>query len=317
MPANDPFPGVHVTVADLVALRGQAHGFSFLPRQPMNSLLAGRFASRLRGRGLNFEEIRRYQPGDDVRQIDWKVTARTRKAHSRVYTEERERPILLVVDQRISMFFGSVARMKSVSAAEAAALAAWRALGAKDRVGAVVLDDREARVIRPHRSRATVLRILGLIAQKNQALHAGDDIEPGPAMLNEALRHAVRLLPHDGLVLVITDGVGADDETQRLGTEIDRHNDAVVVFVHDPGEASLPGVNRRLVVTDGRLQLEGDLGDAATRARFAEDFASRLEQAKRFLLGRQVPLLPLRTDESTAHQLARHLGAGGPAREAK
>src|SRR5262245_28432351 len=185
MSASQPSPGVHVTVADLVALRWRARGFSFLPRQPMNSLLSGRFASKLRGRGLNFEEIRRYQPGDDVRQIDWKVTARMRKAHSRVYTEERERPALLVVARRISRFFGSVKRMKSVTAAEAAALAAWRVLEAKDRVGAVVFDDREVRVVRPHRSRANVLRILGMIAEKNQALHAGSDVEPTPAMLND------------------------------------------------------------------------------------------------------------------------------------
>jgi uncharacterized protein (DUF58 family) len=308
MSTAQPFPGVYVTVGDLVGLRGRARGFSFLPRQPMNSLLAGRFASKLRGRGLNFEEIRRYQSGDDVRQIDWKVTARTRKAHSRVYTEERERPLMLVVDQRMPMFFGSVERMKSVTAAEAAALAAWRGLDAKDRVGAVVFDDREARVVRPHRSRTTVQRILGLVVEKNRALHAGSDIEPNPAMLNEALRHAARLLPHDGLIIVITDGVGADDETERLGTEIARHNDAVFFFVHDPKEASVPEMNRRLVVTDGRRQIEADLGDSATRAAFAEDFASRLEQAKRFLLGRQVPLLPLRTDQDTAHQLARHLG---------
>jgi uncharacterized protein (DUF58 family) len=310
MSTSQPSPGVHVTVRDLVALRGRARGFSFLPRQPLKSLLSGRFASKLRGRGLNFEEIRRYQSGDDVRQIDWKVTARTRKAHSRVYTEERERPLLLVVDQRTSMFFGSVARMKSVTAAEAAALAAWRALAAKDRVGAVVFNDREARVVRPHRSRANVLRLLGAIAEKNQALHAGADVEPNPAMLNDALRHAARLLPHDGLVVVISDGVGADDETRRLGTEIARHNDAVFAFVHDPLEAHPIVADRRLVVTDGRRQLEGDLSEAATRSRFEEDFATRYEQTKRFLLGRQVPLLPLRTDEDTARQLVRLLSSG-------
>src|SRR5262245_59209120 len=285
MSASQPSPGVHVTVADLVGLRGRARGFSFLPRQPMNSLLSGRFASKLRGRGLNFEEIRRYQPGDDVRQIDWKVTARTRKAHSRVYTEERERPLLLVVDHRISMFFGSVTRMKSVTAAEVAALAAWRALEAKDRVGAVVFDDADIRVIRPHRSRTNVLRILGSIAQKNQALHAGRDVEPNPGRLNDSLRHAARLLPHDGLVLVITDGVGADDETRHLGTEIARHNDAVLVFVHDPAEARVPAANRRLAVSDGRRQIEGDLADNETREKFEEDFTSRFAEAKRFLLG--------------------------------
>src|SRR5262249_54987614 len=133
--------GVYASVEQLVALKSRARGFSFLPRQPVHSLLAGRHASRLRGRGLNFDEIRRYQPGDDIRQIDWKVTARTRKTHSRVYTEERERTTLLLVDQRLSMFFGSVRSMKSVTAAEAAALAAWRVLSQQDRVGAVVFND--------------------------------------------------------------------------------------------------------------------------------------------------------------------------------
>src|SRR5215471_14338919 len=133
--------GAYVSLDDLVAMQHQAHGFSFLPRQPVQSLLAGRHASRLRGRGLNFEEIRRYQAGDDIRQIDWKVTARTRKTHSRVFTEERERSTILLVDQRVTMFFGSVKNMKSVTAAEMAALGAWRVLSQKDRVGALVFND--------------------------------------------------------------------------------------------------------------------------------------------------------------------------------
>src|SRR5262249_32196007 len=124
--SDDIQTGVYTTLDDLVRLKFSARNFSFLPRQPIHSLLAGRHASRLRGRGLNFEEIRRYQPGDDIRQIDWKVTVRTRKTHSRVFTEERERTVLLLVDQRRTMFFGSVKNMKSVTAAEAAALAAWR-----------------------------------------------------------------------------------------------------------------------------------------------------------------------------------------------
>src|SRR5262245_4973763 len=91
------FPGVYADLDDLVKLKFSARKFSFLPRQPIHSLLAGRHASRLRGRGLNFEEIRRYQAGDDIRQIDWKVTARTRKTHTRVFTEERERSVQILV----------------------------------------------------------------------------------------------------------------------------------------------------------------------------------------------------------------------------
>jgi len=118
-------------------------GVSFLPRQPVHPIIAGRHASRLRGRRMNFEEIRLYLPGDDIRNMDWHVTARTRKPHVRVYTEQRNRPVLLVVDQRQSVFFGSRRAMKSVVPAEAAALAAWRVLQAGDRVGACVFDDQD------------------------------------------------------------------------------------------------------------------------------------------------------------------------------
>ena len=98
---------IYASLKALVALQHQASGFSFLPKQPVHSILSGRHTSRLRGRGLNFEELRHYRSGDDIRTMDWKVTNRTGKPHVRVYTEEKERPVLLVVDQRISMFFGS------------------------------------------------------------------------------------------------------------------------------------------------------------------------------------------------------------------
>ena len=155
-------------------LKFRTRGFSFLPHQPVHSLLAGRHASRLRGRGLNFEEIRRYLPGDDIRNMDWHVTARTRQPHVRVYTEERDRPVLLVVDQRHSMFFGSRRAMKSVVAAEATALAAWRVLQAGDRVGALVFDDQDVVEIPPQRSEQQVLRILDTVVKKNQGFTRRD-----------------------------------------------------------------------------------------------------------------------------------------------
>ena len=138
-------PRIHVSLAHLRSLEGAAKGLSFLPRQPSASSLNGRHASRLRGRGLNFEELRDYLPGDDIRSIDWKASARTGVPHVRVFTEERDRPALLVVDQRMSMYFGSVLNLKSVTAAEAAAIATFRILAAGDRVGGIVFDDERQR----------------------------------------------------------------------------------------------------------------------------------------------------------------------------
>ena len=117
-------------------MESMAWGFSFQARkQKVKSILGGKHSSKLRGRGLDFEEVRTYVPGDDIRNIDWKVTARTQKTHSKGFSEEKEKPALIVVDQSKSMFFGSVKRTKSVVAAELAALAAFRILKEGDRVG--------------------------------------------------------------------------------------------------------------------------------------------------------------------------------------
>ncbi len=300
--------GVYASLPDLVALQHRTRGFSLLPRQPIHSLLAGRHASRLRGRGLNFEEIRRYQPGDDIRQIDWKVTARTRKTHSRVFTEERERTVLLVVDQRLSMFFGSVRNMKSVTAAEAAALLAWRVLAQQDRVGALVFNDERIAEIRPQRSQAAVMRILHAIVEQNRGLAVGPDRAPKPGMFNEALRHCARLAAHDCLVCIVSDGAGHDEETRRVLTRIAQHNDVLFAFVHDPLETDLPDAGP-LVFGDGVEQLEVNTGDRGLRARFRDTFAEARAAGRKFLLQRETPVLPLNTSEPVADQLRRHLGS--------
>ncbi|MBO6896070.1 MAG: DUF58 domain-containing protein, partial [Shimia sp.] len=117
-------PRIHVSLRGLRSLEAAARAISFLPKQPARSALQGRHRSRIRGRGLDFEELRDYLPGDDVRAIDWKVTARAGSPYVRVYTEERDRPTLIVVDQRMSMFYGTVHNTKAVTAAECAAIVA-------------------------------------------------------------------------------------------------------------------------------------------------------------------------------------------------
>ncbi|MHC4943887.1 MAG: DUF58 domain-containing protein [Planctomycetota bacterium] len=310
---DKPDARVYADLDELIRLQYKATGFSFLPRQPVHSILAGRHASRLRGRGLNFEEIRRYRPGDDIRNMDWKVTARMRKPHVRVYTEERDRPVLLVVDQRITMFFGSRQTMKSVTAAEAAALSAWRVLDKGDRVGAIVFDDKDMEVIPPLRSREQVMRILKAIVKKNIALGVGRSIQSNPAMLNEALERAARLARHDYLVCSISDGVGADDESIRLVTKITEHNDMIAVLIYDPLEADLPDAGT-MVMAEEEQQLEVNTSDRRLRSRFSEDFEQRLEWMRRMSRLRSIPLLPVHTAEGVAEQVRKLLGQNMGAR---
>ncbi len=300
-------PGVYVSLDDLLALEYHGRKISFLPRQPVHSLLSGRFASRMRGRGLNFEEIRDYRPGDDVRSIDWKVTARLQKPHIRVFNEERDRQALLVVDQRLSMFFGSRRAMKSVAAAEAAAIGAWRVLGAGDRVGAIVFDDRELTEFRPRRSRSTVLQVLMAIVARNQALGVGRGISASPLMLNNALQQAQRRALHDAAVIIISDFDGADDETHKMVGAMARHNDVVALLVHDPLQSDLPA-SASMTVTDGELQIHLEVGRESVRKSIVEASRDRLKGVFAWTQELGVPVLPLSAAEDTAQQLRRLLG---------
>lgn len=294
--------GVIVTLDDLVRLRGQARGFSFLPRQPVTSLLAGRHASRLRGRGLAFEELRHYQQGDDIRTMDWRATARLRSPYVRVFTEERERPMLLVVDQRLPMFFGSQLAMKSVVAAELAALGAWRVLAAGDRVGGIVFNENELIDLSPQRSQTRVLRLLHEVVRLNQMLpNQTGTPRPDPVTLNQALEAAARRAKHDHLVVVISDFDGADGDTQRLATHLAAHNDVLAVAVYDPLGASLRGYPG-MVVTDRGVTCTLPTSESFAQS-FQQAFAARLDQWMEIFRGLRVPVIPISAAQPPIDQL--------------
>jgi len=305
--ATPDTPGVYASIHDLARLEHKASGFSFLPRQPVHSLLTGRHASRVRGRGLDFDEIRRYLPGDDPRTIDWKITQRTGRPHVRVFTEERDRPAILLVDQRLNMFFGTRAAMKSVVAAEIAALAAWRTFNQGDRVGALVFNDTEVHEVRAHRSRRRVMQILGHVVAINRALRVEADIDSNPAMLNRVLAATAGIARHDALVCVISDFFGHDDETRRLLTRMAQHNDVLCALLYDPVKLNLPEAGR-LVVSDGDLQLELDTARGRERRRLSEYFEAGLKRTKEELAKVGVPVLLIHTATDPAEQIRQQLG---------
>ncbi len=306
-PYSNPVPGVYTSLQDLIRLQQQAAGFSFLPRQPVHSRLSGRHTSRLRGRGLDFEELRRYRPGDDIRTLDWKATKRTRQPYVRVYSEERERPVLLLVDQRISMFFGSRVNMKSVSAAEAAALAAWRVVNTGDRVGAIIFNDQKLSEIKPRHSRKTVLQILREIVKQNQSLGFAQNISAQKEILNRALEKARYLAGHDYLVCVISDFFGLDDQTLYQVKLLCRHNDVILLPVYDPLAGKLPKKGS-LVISDGNRQIRLDANDQRLQKRFPEFLKGRLQTLSRALEKFGVPILPIHTAENVAQQIREVLG---------
>jgi len=307
---------IHVSLAHLRSLQGAAQGLSFLPRQPSASVLNGRHASRLRGRGLNFEEMRDYLPGDDIRSIDWKATARTGSPHVRVFTEERDRPALLVVDQRMSMFFGSQRNMKSVTAAEAAAIATFRILDSSDRVGGIVFDNDSHVEFAPKRSRRTAYALLEAIAEKNAGLHADRFAAPTPGELNAVLNSVARIAHHDHLVCVFSDFDGIDEMTQRHLSGIAKHNDVILFLVYDPiSEHIEPG--ERAVIGDSRMQAEINLGSSSIRKAVNDFTRERLEKIYRWQAEINLSVLPLSSGEETLPQIRRLMGGLAPRRSVR
>ncbi|MFT4768492.1 MAG: hypothetical protein ACI8RN_001629 [Glaciecola sp.] len=298
---------IAVSLAHLRALEFKARGFSFLPRQPVQSILTGRHGSRLRGRGLNFEELRHYQPGDDIRSMDWKVTNRTGKPHVRVYTEERERRVHLLVDQRVSMFFGSQNAMKSVVAAEVAALAAWRVLSSGDRLGGLIFDDHDCYTIPPRRSRDSVVDMLSRLVKTNAALAAG---QPSKAQqLNVAMDNLARRLSHDALVIYIGDGFGWDDRSDELLKQMSMHNDVIVINIFDPAEIELPRLDE-LIVSDGEMQIAVSGNRARLDERFRASYNEHVEHMHKVLRRYGLPRIAVNAAEDPVNQLLKALGSG-------
>ena len=297
-------PEVYTTLRDLVGLQHDAHGFSFLPRHAIHSLLSGRHRSRMRGRGLDFDEVRKYVAGDDIRSIDWRVTARVGATHTKVFTEERERPVLLLVDQSSSMFFGSQVYMKSVIVAHAAALGAWRTLEVGDRVGGIVFDDHSLDHVTPKRDRRSVQRLLHLVASRNQLLGPEKNEAVGN-QLHEALRQAEQLVTHDFLVVVISDFQEFDDEIMKTMIQLSRHNNLIAAQVLDPMEENLPGAN--IVLSDGTFQTTLEQ-QKRIQGRVNKEQMERQQylgsQLKRF----GIPFLKFNTTDPVSAQLRKMVG---------
>ena len=336
---------VYVDLEGLVSLQHDAHGFSFSSRQSLRSALAGRHASKLRGRGIDFDELRHYRPGDDVRMIDWRATNRTGRPHVRAYTAERERPVLLVVDQRMSMFFGSRRKMKSVVAAELAALVAWRIVRARDRIGAFVFDENHTQEIKPQRSRRATLAILSEIVRFNQKLkvasklpaeketgahhrgwgaswwrrlqalnksssgpnHSSPPVPPRDRALASVLAKVERVVGHDTLVVLISDLNGWDTRCAESLSRLKRHNDVVVMQIRDPLERALP-LAGPITVSDGHFQVRADLKAARLRGDFEALAAKRYDRITTDLANQNIVSLFFDTIDPTPDQLRGWVG---------
>lgn len=275
-------------IAELVALRGASRSLRLRAQGAARALLLGSHRGSHRGRGLEFEEVRPYAPGDDVRSIDWRVTARRGRVHTKLFREERERPVWLVVDLQPGLFFGSRLQTKAALALRAAALLAWTAAAGGDRVGAVIRNGAEARCLAPRSREAGVLRILTELV----ALQPRQPAAPQPQNLREALGLLRPLLHPGSLVLSLSDFADAGGTGQAPWSSLAAHAECRLFWLTDRLEAEgLPqgryraGVPRRLAAIDG----------AASRAAWLAAWSEREARVNALAAGLRLELTRLDT----------------------
>ncbi|RJE72810.1 DUF58 domain-containing protein [Reichenbachiella sp. MSK19-1] len=292
---------VFISLRELLTMERFARVMSLLSnRQKVKSVLGGKHASKLRGRGLDFEEVRNYVKGDDIRNIDWKVTARTKVTHTRVFSEEKEKPALIVVDQSKSMFFGSQKRTKSVVAAELAAVSAFRVLKQGDRVGGVVIADDGVDIIQPKRDRRNILRFLEKIVMRNQGLK-DSVVESREDILKDAMVKIRNIVTHDYLVVVISDFNHYDAGVVRFISQIAQHNDVILAKVTDPMERKIP--ETKFVAGDRKTQVTVDGRRKALRDHFETGFEEDYQQFQSQMKKHRIPVFSINTVDSIEEQL--------------
>ncbi len=285
--------GAYTTLGDLVALRFNAR-LQLTSKRRSLSTLAGPYQANFRGRGIDFEEVRAYQAGDDVRSIDWRVTARTTEPHTKLFQEEKERPVLIVVDQRVRNFFGSKKCFKSVLSAHTAALLAWSALRNNDRVGGLVLTDTDLKEVRPRRSKSGVLQLLHEIHDANNALRA-DAMSSNPEYsINKTLQELRRLVKPGSAVFVLSDFYDCDDDSTKHFYHLAKHNEVTCINVFDDLERQLPPAGQ-YAISDGLNRSLLNTSEQRFRNGYTKHFNEQQERLKGNLAKARVPLITLQT----------------------
>jgi uncharacterized protein (DUF58 family) len=262
--------GIRATLADLIGLRFEASRMT-LPRNiRATHPISGQLRSKIQGRGVDFSEVRLYQPGDDVRSIDWRVTARTNQPHTKLFQEEKERPVLVLIDQGASLFFGSKVRFKSVAAARLGLSIAWSALAEGDRVGGIVFNGQGHEEVRPRRSRTSVLHLANRTVGYNHRL--ASEQETKPSQLADALLAAYRVSRHGSLVFIISDFQSLTEEAETYLAQLGRFNLVYGVHVFDELEQNLPRPGQ-YSMTDGETFIKVDTSNNQHRADYSDAFA--------------------------------------------
>ncbi|MCW8194136.1 DUF58 domain-containing protein [Proteobacteria bacterium 005FR1] len=303
--------GPYTEMAALLKLRFAARDLQLTMQRDSRASLTGSARTRFRGRGMEFEEVRVYHPGDDIRTIDWRVTARTQVPHTKVFREERERPTFIAADQRANLFFGSERCFKSVLCAHLASLLAWASLNNNDRVGGLVFGNDDHRDVRPRRAKHAALELIQRLDEYNHKL-SSPLLRERHLSLATVIQDIRRIARPGSAVYLISDFQDFDEECREQLYLLARHTDVILLLVSDPLEQALPATGL-LTVSDGRERLQISADDPRLREDFHSRYEQRFERLKRQAQGLKMPLYAISTADDEITLMRQLFGRGNGA----
>ncbi|MGR8951598.1 MAG: DUF58 domain-containing protein [Gammaproteobacteria bacterium] len=286
---------ISISLKTLIDLARPAAGLA-QARGLIRADMSGGYVSRFKGRGMEFDETRLYQPGDDLRTIDWKVTARTGKAHTKIFREERERPVFISVDDRAAMHFATRGVFKSVQAAKLAALLAWSAEHHGDRIGGQIFSEQACLELKPQNGKQAVLRLLHTLANRPQP-----DRETAFAF-DQVLARLVKHARPGSLVYIISDFRGLNDASETHLARLAQHCDLQFILVFDVLERQLPEKGRYRF-TDGEREVVIDSGEFSRLAEYRQRFEQRLQRLQQIARKKNLKLMLCGTADDPLQQL--------------
>jgi len=297
-----------ISTQSLIQLRHKANQIS-LNKSKVHAKQGGAYLSSFKGRGMEFDESRIYQAGDDIRNMDWRVTARTGTAHTKVFREERERPVLLCLDLNTSMMFATRNKFKSVIASEIAALLSWSAANNNDRIGGLIFSSDEHHEIKPRRGKTAVLDFIGYITKHKTWAHNKNESKQSGSNRNMVTAISrLRKVTHPGsLVFMISDFREMNEKAYSHLANVARHNDIVLIKITDPIEIELPS-SGSYKLTDGTNELQIQTSNKKIKNEYHLRYANQNDRLEKFCRQNRIHLIQISTSDNSLDKLTDGLG---------
>jgi uncharacterized protein (DUF58 family) len=304
--------GVNLGIRELIHYQGKTALLNLSPRKTVQAKLAGAYLAKTKGRGMEFDEARHYQAGDDIRAIDWRVTARTGKTHTKLYREEKERPVFVLTDLSSSMQFGTQFLFKSVQAAHLSALIAWSARKRGDRIGGLVFNQHQHLECKPFTRQKAVLSLLNSMIKVQQgAQQEAQTNNQEQITLGNACARLRRLAHPGSLIFILSDFSQLDELAKQHIAQLSKHCEVIAYPITDPFEHQLPQVkmSQRVTLSDGHNRQQIVLGEKDTEMQYSNQHQARFDNIENTLKQCKAQVIQIDAGQPLELQLDRFSGS--------